>query len=268
MTEQACYLQIKPAGIATITLNRPKVHNALDQLTIAMLMDYLGELDKNPSVRAVIVRSSGKNFCSGADLKEMQNSINQSAEENIQTCQNLANLMWTLHHLSKPTIALVQGVAYGGGAGLVTCCDIALAAQDATFCFSEVRLGLIPSVISPYVVRAIGTRMARRYFLTAERFSTEEACRIGLIHEVVATENLQESADKFTKALIAGGPHAMTRTKALMEKVTTAPLDTALTLRTAQWIAGVRQSEEAREGMSAFLERRKASWVQAEETKL
>lgn len=267
MAKQACYLKFNPAGIATITLNRPKVHNALDEMTIVMLMDYLGKLDKDPSVRAVILTSSGKNFCSGVDLKEMQTSLNQSAEENNRTCRNLANLMWTLHILSKPTIALVQGVAYGGGVGLVACCDIALAAQDTTFCFSEVRLGLIPSVISPYVVRAIGARVARRYFLTAERFSVEEAYRIGLIHEIVASENLQESADKFTQALIAGGPHALTQTKTLMEEVATAPLDIALTRRTAQWIAEVRQSAEAQEGMNAFLERRKASWLQTEEGK-
>ena len=268
MAEQACYLQINPVGIATITLNRPKVHNALDELTIAMLMDYLGELDKNPSVRAVFLRSSGKNFCSGADLKGMRNSINQSAEENNRACQNLASLMWTLHHLSKPTIALVQGAAYGGGAGLVACCDIALAAKNANFCFSEVRLGLIPSVISPYMVKAIGTRTVRRYFLTAERFGAEEAYRIGLVHELVAAEKLSETANNFTQAFVAGGPNALARTKKLLEDVAAAPLDTALTVKTAQWLANVRQSEEAQEGMKAFLEKRKASWLQPDADKV
>ena len=191
----------------------------------------------------------------------MLNSDHNVAVGEDRVALKLAELMRTLHSHFKPTIALVTGATYGGGIGLVACCDIALASQDAHFCFSEVRLGLIPSVISPYVVRAIGERTARRYFLTAEHFDAQEAYRIGLVHNVETEGNLKERLNTFTDSLIAGGPCALTRTKELVDEIATVPLDDALVQKTAEWITQVRESPEAKEGISAFMEKRTSSWL-------
>lgn len=261
MSEQPCLLKIDSTGIATLSLNRPDVHNALDEATVTLLIKYLHELEENTSVRTIVLSSTGKNFCAGADLKWMLSRDDYLAEGVDPVAQKLAELMQTLHRHLKPTIALVTGATYGGGAGLVACCDIAVASQDAYFCFSEVRLGLIPSVISPYVIRAIGERSARRYFLTAERFDAHEAYRIGLVHEVVDGNNLQQCLSKITDSLIAGAPCALTRTKEIVSGVATMPLDDDLIHKTAEWIAEVRQTPEAKEGLSAFMQKRKASWL-------
>jgi len=261
MSEQPCLLQINLDGIATLSLNRPDVHNALDETTVDLLIKCLHELEENTLVRAIVLTSTGKNFCSGADLKWMLRSDEHMAEGEDSVAQKLAELMQVLHSHFKPTIALVTGATYGGGAGLVACCDIALASRDAHFCFSEVRLGLIPSVISPYVIRAIGERLARRYFLTAEHFDAQEAYRIGLVHEVVEESNFQHCLNKITEALIAGGPCALTRTKELVDVISTAALDDSLIRKTVEWIAEVRKTPEAKEGMSAFIKKRTASWL-------
>ena len=263
MSEQPCLLQINPDGIATLSLNRPDVHNALDEATVNLLIKYLHELEENTSVRAIVLSSTGKNFCAGADLKWMLSSDDALAEDEDPLAQKLAKLMQTLHRHFKPTIALVTGATYGGGAGLVACCDISVASQDAHFCFSEVRLGLIPSVISPYVVRAIGERTARRYFLTAEHFDAQEAYRIGLVHEVVEASNLQKCLNKITDSLLAGGPCALTRTKELVDQIATVPLDDTLIQKTAEWISEVRKTPEAKEGLSAFMQNRTASWLKS-----
>jgi len=265
MTEPTCFHRIDSSGIATITLNRPNVRNALDGPTVASLLESLRALEEQSSVRSIVLTSAGKDFCAGADLNWMRGSNDKMTMEDAQVGLKLAELMWTLHAHPKPTIALVRGAAFGGGAGLVACCDIALAAKDARFCFSEVRLGLIPAVISPYVVRAIGERMSRRYFLTAERFDAEEAYRIGLIHEIVAADKLQADADELVCALAAGGPCALTRTKELLDAVSSSPLDRNMTCKTAEWIAEVRHTTEAQEGMRAFLRKRKASWLQEQD---
>lgn len=261
MTEQTCLQHIDHDGIAFISLNRPKVHNALDEKTVNLLLNYLQELEESPSVRAIVLLSSGKNFCVGADLKWMQSINKHITEGKDPIAQKLAELMSTLYYLYKPTIAMIQGAVYGGGAGLVACCDIALASRDAHFCFSEVRLGLIPSVISPYVVRAIGERTARRYFLTAEQFNAEEAHRIGLVHEIADEVRLQVHLKRITNALIAGGPCALTRTKELVDEVSSAPLDNTIMLKTTEWISDIRQTPEAREGIDAFYQKRKPSWL-------
>lgn len=258
MSEQSCLLKINTDGIATLSLNRPNVRNALDEATVTLLINHLHDLEENTLVRAIVLSSTGKNFCAGADLKWMLDSGGATNEDPIG--QKLAELMQALHNHLKPTIALVTGAAYGGGAGLVACCDIALASENARFCFSEVRLGLIPSVISPYVIRAIGERRARRYFLTAESFNAEEACRIGLIHDVVLESKLQERLHKINSSLIAGGPCALTRTKKLVTEVTAVPLDDDLIRRTSEWIAEVRKTPEAQEGISAFIQKRTVSW--------
>jgi methylglutaconyl-CoA hydratase len=224
-------------------------------------MQYLGELQENYAVRAIILTSKGKNFCAGADLKWMQSNTGDLTTGNDPVGQKLAELMSTLHQLSKPTLAWVRGAIYGGGIGLVACCDIALAIRGTRFCFSEVRLGLIPSVISPYVVRAIGERNARRYFLTAETFDANEACRIGLVHQIIDPETEQTEINKITDKLIAGGPCALSRTKELLDQVASAPLDNAIKLKTTEWIAEVRQTPEAREGIEAFFQKRNPSWL-------
>lgn len=261
MIEQTCLQRFDSSGIATITLNRPDVHNALDENTVNLLLKYLLELEENAAVRAVVLSSSGNNFCAGADLNWMQNSDKQLTEGKDPVAQKLAELMSTLHNLYKPTIALVHGAVYGGGAGLVACCDIALASRSAHFCFSEVRLGLIPAVISPYVVRAIGERTALRYFLTAEHFDAAEAYRIGLVHEVTSEDTLEANVNKITDMLIAGGPFALTRTKKLLDDVAIVPLDNSIILKTTEWIADVLQTPEAQEGMKAFLQKRKPAWL-------
>lgn len=265
MTEQACFHQMDSSGIATITLNRPEVHNALDSQTVFSLTQCLCDLKENSSVRSIVLTSTGKNFCAGADLNWMRCTDDNTMEEDAQVGLKLSELMRILYAHPKPTVALVRGAAFGGGVGLVACCGIALATRDAHFCFSEVRLGLIPAVISPYVVRAIGERMSRRYFLTAEKFGVEEAYRIGLIHEIVATDQLQSFAGVLGRALAAGGPGALTRTKELLETLSTPPLDSDRLLKTAEWIAKVRQTPEAQEGIRAFLEKRKPSWLRDKE---
>ncbi len=265
MTEQACCYQIDSSGIATITLNRPQVHNALDGPTVLSLIKCLRDLEENSSVRSIVLTSVGKNFCAGADLNWMHFSDVNRAEEGAQQGLKLGELMRTLHSHPKPTVALVRGAVYGGGVGLVACCDIALAAEDARFCFSEVQLGLIPAVISPYIVRAIGERMCRRYFLTAEKFGVEEAYRMGLIHQIVENDQLHTVADEITQALAAGGPCALTRTKELLDAISTLPLDSNMILKTTQCSADIRQTTEAQEGINAFLQKRKPSWLSDKE---
>ncbi len=259
MSEQSCLLQTAPDGVATLSLNRPDVHNALNETMVNLLIEHLHELEENTSVRAIVLSSTGKNFCAGADLKWMLGR-DETASHEDPLANKIAELMQSIHNHLKPTIAQVTGAAYGGGAGLVACCDIAIASENARFCFSEVRLGLIPSVISPYVVRAIGERRARRYFLTAERFDAEEARRIGLVHDVVLQHKLKGRLQKMTDSLIAGGPCALTRTKELVTEVAEIPLDDALVQKTSEWIAEVRQTPEAKEGISAFMQKRAVSW--------
>jgi len=260
MAEQGCFHQIDSSGIATITLNRPEVHNALDGPTVLALTQFLCDLKEQSSVRSIMLTSVGKSFCVGVDLNWMRCTENDSEGEDAQVGQTLGELMQTLYTHPKPTIALVQGATFGGGVGLVACCDIALAAHDALFCFSEVRLGLIPAVISPYVVRAIGARMARRYFLTAEKFSAEEAYRIGLVHQILAVDQLKSFAGEISEEISAGAPCALTRVKELIDEVST-PFDSEMILKTNQWADEVRQTVEAKEGIRAFLEKRKASWL-------
>lgn len=248
-------------GRATITLNRPEMHNAFDDTLINALTEELKRLERDSSVRVVLLTAKGKSFSSGADLNWMRRMADYSFVENLSDATGLAELMKTLANLSKPTIALVQGAAIGGGVGLVACCDIALATENASFCLSEVKLGLIPAVISPYVAAAIGSRATRRYFLTAEMFSATEAYRIGLVHEVVKPEELAVCADRFSRRLLKNGPAAMASVKALVSEVALSYLDDDLIADTAERIAETRASEEGREGLSAYLEKRAPSWV-------
>lgn len=252
--------EIDEQGLATVTMNRPELHNAFDDELITELTDTLNRLDADSAVRVVILAASGKSFSAGADLNWMRRMADYSYEENLADSVSLAGLMSTLNGLSKPTIALVQGAVYGGGVGLVACCDIALATERAAFCLSEVKLGLIPAVISPYVVEAIGSRSARRYFLTAERFDADEAYRIGLIHELVATADLQDKGKALGLLLAKNGPSALTSAKELIAFVSRTPIDDVMSADTAARIAATRASDEGREGVSAFLQKRSPSW--------
>lgn len=253
--------EINDSGVATLTLNRPEVHNAFDDVFIAELIASLKELEANPQVRLLLLAANGKSFSAGADLGWMRRMADYSREENLQDALQLAELMKRLDSFSKPTVALVQGAAYGGGVGLVACCDMVFASEKASFCLSEVRLGLIPAVISPYVISAIGSRHARRYFLSAEPFGAEQAQRLNLVHEVVDSSELESRAAEFCAALLKNSPAAMAAAKELVAAVGCGPIDEAMIHDTAERIANTRASAEGREGLSAFFEKRKPDWV-------
>ena len=252
-------------GVARLTLTRPEVHNAFNDQLIGELTLALNGLESDPRVRLVVLAAEGRSFSAGADLNWMKAMAGYGEAENLRDAEALAGLMRTLDGLAKPTLALVQGPAYGGGVGLVAACDIAIAADTASFCLSEVRLGLIPAVISPYVVAAIGQRAARRYFQTAESFSAERALALGLVHEVVPARALEGAEDRCVEALLRGGPRAQGEAKALVAAVAGRPLDDALVRDTAERIARLRVGAEGREGIAAFLEKRPPSWVGGED---
>ena len=261
MTENPLIVDVAAEGRATVTLNRPDVHNAFDDKLIALLTRELDALDRNPTVGVVVLAAAGKSFCAGADLKWMRRMAEYSEAENQADAEALAALMKTLNRLSKPTVAEVQGAAYGGGVGLICCCDIAIASEAAQFSISEVKLGLIPSVISPYVVAVIGERQARRYALGAETFDAIEAKRIGLVHEVTTAEDLQTAVEAMVEALLTNGPAAMAETKDQIAGVANRPVDDRLIAAAAARIARIRVSDEGCEGVAAFLEKRKPGWA-------
>ncbi|MGO1121122.1 enoyl-CoA hydratase/isomerase family protein [Rhodovibrionaceae bacterium A322] len=248
-------------GVVRLTLNRPDVHNAFNARLIADLTAALVRLDADPAVRVVVLAGAGKSFSAGADLNWMRSMAGYSEAENQKDAEDLARLMDRLNHISKPTVALVQGAAFGGGVGLVACCDIVLASDKASFCLSEVKLGLIPAAISPYVIAAMGLSAARRYFLTAERFSAQEAHRLGMVHEVVAPDELEAAGASMIETLLVGGPRSQAESKDLIFAVSQRPLSEEVLLDTARRIARVRVSEEGQEGLSAFFEKRSADWV-------
>jgi len=252
---------LRVAGnVGRITLNRPDRHNAFDDAVIAELADMLDRIAADPAVRVVVLAANGKSFSAGADLGWMKRTAAYSVADNEADARVLADMLSRLDRLPKPTVALVQGGAYGGGVGLVAACDMAIAADNAQFCLSEVKLGLIPSVISPYVLAAMGSRAARRYFLTAERFDAAEAHRLGLVHEVAPAADLAAAGDRLIACLLAAGPEALARAKQLIADVAGRPVDAGLKTETARRIAAARASAEGREGIAAFLERRKPSW--------
>jgi len=248
-------------GVANVLLNRPEVHNAFSATSIAELTALLRRLDKDPQVRALVLAGAGVSFCAGADLNWMQQMATFGAKQNRADAGALAAMLFTLDTLSKPTIARVHGAAFGGGAGLVACCDVAIGTAEATFAFSEARLGLIPATIGPYVVAAIGARAARRYFLTAERFSAAEAYRLGLLHELVPAPELDTKVGVLLDALLRAGPRAQAECKLLLRAIGNRPLDARLVADTARRIARVRASPEGREGVAAFLAKRKPAWL-------
>ena len=253
------------AGIAVVTLNRPDVHNAFNETLIAELTAALRMLGADPAVRAIVLIGAGPSFCAGADLNWMKKMAGYSRAQNLADAQAMAEMLSTLNQLPKPTIARVHGSAFGGGVGLVACCDIAFAAHDATFALSEAKLGLIPATIAPYVVEAIGARAARRLFLTAERFTAAEAFRIGLLHDLAIPAELDERINDVLGLLLKAGPRAQAECKALLRAVANRPIDAALIAETAGRIATVRASAEGKEGVAAFLAKRSPAWVPRDE---
>ena len=247
-------------GIGRVTLNRPDVRNAFDDALIAALTSAFRELDQDSSVRAVVLAGNGPAFCAGADLNWMKRMSGYSYEQNLSDARALAEMLATLDTLDKPTVARVHGAAFAGGTGLVAACDIAIGTPEAKFCFSEAKLGLSPATISPYVMRAIGARAASRYFLTAEVFDAAEALRIGLLSALVPAAELDKTVETITRHLLDGGSEAHARIKDLVRQVAGRPIDDALKSDTARRIAEIRASTEGKEGIAAFLEKRKPSW--------
>lgn len=253
------------AGVTTLTLDRPKIHNAFDDLLIDELIDTLRAIEEDDAVRVVVLTGAGASFSAGADLGWMKRMAQASEKENRKDARQLAKLMRVLNHLDKPTIARVNGAALGGGVGLVACCDIAIASSEARFGLTETRLGLVPAVISPYVIDAIGSRHARRLFLTAQVFGADEALRIGLVHAVVPAADLDAAIDAEIERLQVAGPIATLEAKRLVQRIQhpDGKLRRALDESNAELIAALRVSAEGQEGLNAFFERRPARWTQS-----
>jgi methylglutaconyl-CoA hydratase len=263
MTMPGVLHEIDHRGVATVTLNRPERHNAFDDLLIAEITTVLDAIAANAAVRVVVLRSTGKSFSAGADLNWMRRVAEYTQEDNQKDAAALSRLMHTLDRMPKPTLAVVQGPAYGGGVGLAACCDIVLASTAAKFAISEVKLGLIPAVISPYVIAAIGPRQARRYFLTAEIIGADTAETIGLVHECAEPDALDARAEALVATLLQQAPGAQAEAKSLVFLAEGTPTTEALRSETANRIAARRATPEGREGLQAFLEKRAPSWQAA-----
>jgi len=254
-------LDIDGRGIATVTLNAPAVANAFDAAVIARLAEVFEGLASRKDVRAVVLKGEGKHFSAGANLNWMKAAAAQDQHENFRDALRLAEMLAALDALPMPTIARVQGAAMGGGTGLCACCDIVIAAETARFAFSEVRLGILPGTISPYVIRAIGPRAARRYFVTGERFDAVRARDIGLVHEVVSESALDTMVSSMVAELLKGGPEAQRACKELVFAIAGREIDDLVRRDSADRIARLRAGAEARDGFDAFLEKRPAPWI-------
>ena len=252
---------IDPRSVATVTLNRPEKHNAFDDAVIAELRQAFDDLDAREEVRAVVLASEGKNFSAGADLGWMKRMAEYDYHHNLEDARLLAGMLKSLHDLPQPTIARVQGAAFGGAVGLVSCCDMAVATERASFSLSEVKIGLVPATISPYVIKAMGERAARRYFTTAERFSAQQAHRLGLVSEVVPDEALDDTMESLLSALLQNGPSAVRQAKQLVHDIAGREINPAMVEGTCELIARIRTSEEGQEGLGAFLNKRQPAWL-------
>jgi methylglutaconyl-CoA hydratase len=247
-------------GVARVTLNRPELRNAFDDALIKSLTEAFHDVQNDKSVRVVVLAGNGPAFCAGADLNWMKRMVGYGYDENLADARALADMLAALDRMPKPTIARVHGPVFAGGTGLVAACDIAVGTPEAKFCLSEAKLGLSPATISPYVIRAMGERLARRYFLTAEVFGAEEALRIGMLSSLVSKDELDDAIQAIVQNLLAGGPEAHAKIKDLIRAVARRPVDDDLVADTAKRIAEIRVSPEGREGIASFLEKRKASW--------
>ncbi|NMP17755.1 enoyl-CoA hydratase/isomerase family protein [Thalassotalea sp. Y01] len=261
LSERFVDLAIDARGVATVTLNNPEKHNAFDDAVIARLTQVFTYLHGHDNVRAMILAANGKSFSAGANLGWMKRMADYSFDENLHDANALANMLKALNFINKPTIAKVQGAAFGGAVGLVSCCDIAIASDKASFCLSEVKLGLIPATISPYVVQAIGVKAARRYFQTAERFFANKALNIGLIDEVVAIDELDNATEAMVDTILANSPAAVEQAKQLVFDVAFKDVDEALLQDTSERIASIRVSAEGQEGLRSFFEKRQPAWI-------
>jgi methylglutaconyl-CoA hydratase len=250
----------RQGGVARVTLDRPELRNAFDDVLIGKLRSAFEELGNDAAVRVVVLAGNGPAFCAGADLNWMKRMAGYSYEQNLADAKGLAEMLAALDRLPKPTIARVHGPVFAGGTGLVAACDIAVGTPEAKMCLSEAKLGLSPATISPYVMRAMGERNARRYFLTAEVFGAEEAFRIGMLSLLVPPAELDATVEGLVQHLLAGGPQAHAKIKALIRAVAGRRPDDALAAETAERIAEIRGSPEGKEGIASFLEKRKASW--------
>ncbi|PUE60737.1 enoyl-CoA hydratase [Limnohabitans curvus] len=248
-------------AIRTITLSRPDVRNAFNDEVIAELKNAFTEAALAADVRCVVLAAEGPAFCAGADLNWMRRMADYTRDENLADAGQLAAMLRAIYECPKPTIARVQGDVFAGGVGLVAACDMAVSVDSATYCLSEVKLGLIPATISPYVIRAMGARASHRYFLTAERFSAAEAHRMGLVHEVVAADALDVKVAELTSALVSASPNAVRACKRLVQDVAEREIDDALVAHTVAGIADIRSSAEGKEGVQSFLQKRKPSWL-------
>ncbi len=247
--------------VARIWLDQPDTRNAFDDIVIAELMQAFTEAGAAGQVKAIVLGANGPAFCAGANLNWMRRMADYTRDENLADAGKLADMLRTIAECPKPTIARVQGDVYAGGMGLVAACDMAVSVDTAGYCLSEVKIGLIPATISPYVIRAMGARAAQRYFLTAERFTAAEAHRIGFVHEVVAADGLDAKVDDMVRALTGASPAAVRACKHLIADVAGRDIDAALIARTVEGIADIRASDEGREGVKAFLEKRKPDWL-------
>jgi len=247
-------------GVLTLLMNRPSVHNAFDEHQIVRLTDAMNNAANNEKVRVVVLASAGRHFCAGADIEYMKRMGANNRAENIADAAQLATLMKTLNTLPKPTIARVQGAAYGGGVGLVCCCDIAIGSVSAVFSLSEVKIGLVPATIAPYVVRALGPRSCRRLFISGERVAAHAAQAIGLLHSVVEDEQLDDAVNGVIDALLENSPSAMAVAKQLVFEMTNDAVTDEMIADTVETIARVRESDDGREGTAAFLEKRAPVW--------
>ena len=253
--------QIDSRGVAQVTLNNPDKHNAFDDQMIIELTNAFNALAANANVRIMLLKSEGKSFSAGADLDWMKRMASYSYQQNLNDARALAAMLKALHQMPIPTIARVQGAAFGGAIGLISCCDIALASSNASFALSEVKIGLVPSTISPYVIAAIGERHAKRYFMTAERFDANTALQIELVHEAVEKSLLDDKVEQLVTAILSNGPEAVAVAKQLIFAVSGKPIDSKLIEHTCEVIAGIRVSAQGQEGLSAFLDKRKPNWL-------
>ncbi len=260
MTGQHLITTIDQNGVARLTMNRPDLRNAFNQELVEEICAAMGRLGVNEAVRAIVLTGAGKAFSAGADLNMMREVADYSPAENKDDARRLAHMLVSIYHSTKPTIALVNGPAMGGGLGLITACDIAIGAESAFFALSEVRLGLVPAVISPFVIQAIGARQARRYFITGERFDAATAKEMGLLHIVKPAAELDDSLSDMLENLLVCGPIAQCEAKALIQAVAGRTIEDGVLNDTAERIARIRASKEGKEGITAFLEKRKADW--------
>ncbi len=250
-------------GNITVTLNRPEVHNAFDPAMVAALTEVLEDIAGDDSIRAVVISGAGKSFCAGADIGHMRQSAKFTKAQNQKNASESARMFHLLYTLNKPTVAAVHGAVRGGGCGIVAACDIAIAARTATFRLSEVKIGIIPSMISPYVIAAIGERYSRRYMLSGEEFDCAEAWRIGLVHDLVEEEELGTRVGEMLGQLYTSGPKAMHAVKQMIPASAHSLIGADIVSKTAAGIAEIRATPEAQEGLSAFLEKRRPSWTEA-----